>query len=151
MEIVEGYAYLKEIKGLILEYQQQLGRDLQFQSFEEELYHLEAKYGKGQGRLLACIMDGQVVGCVAYQRLSKERCEMKRLYVQSAYRQHHLGRQLVTSIMALAKADGFQEMVLDTILPLQAAIHLYQSVGFEQTVPYYDNPMEDVIYMKCIL
>lgn len=148
MKIVEGYAYIEEIKGLIMEYQKQLGRDLQFQHMDEELRDLEAKYGKGKGRLLACVMDEQVVGCVAYQRLNTERCEMKRLYVKCGYRQHQLGRKLVSAIMEAAKADGYKEMVLDTIVPLQAAIHLYQSVGFEQTAPYYDNPMEDVLYFR---
>ena len=47
-----------------------------------------------------------------------------------------------------AKDAGFQEMVLDTIESLQSAIHLYHQFGFEECVPYYDNPMEDVIYMK---
>ena len=38
-------------------------------------------------------------------------------------------------------------MVLDTITPLKAAIHLYEAQGFIQCEPYYDNPMNDVIYM----
>ena len=39
-------------------------------------------------------------------------------------------------------------MVLDTITPLQAAVHLYKKMGFEECEAYYDNPMDDVIYMK---
>lgn len=43
---------------------------------------------------------------------------------------------------------GFSEMVLDTIEPLQAAIHLYEKNGFEKCAAYYENPMSDVIYMR---
>ena len=39
-------------------------------------------------------------------------------------------------------------MVLDTIKPLKNAIYLYKKYGFTETEPYYNNPMEDVIYMK---
>ena len=39
-------------------------------------------------------------------------------------------------------------MVLDTIEPLQSAVRLYQRLGIQETAPYYNNPMDDVIYMK---
>lgn len=49
---------------------------------------------------------------------------------------------------AVSIDDGFEEMVLDTITPLQSAIHLYKKFGFEGCEPYYDNPMNDVVYMR---
>ena len=73
---------------------------------------------------------------------------MKRLYVSPACRGMKLGEQLVETITDHAKKAGYQEMVLDTIQPLKAAIHLYQKMGFIECEPYYDNPMNDVIYMK---
>lgn len=51
-------------------------------------------------------------------------------------------------ILARAKSAGFREMVPDTLLPMQAAIHLYQKYGFVECETYYHNPMDDVIYMK---
>ena len=47
---------------------------------------------------------------------------------------------------AVSIDDSFE--VLDTITPLQSAIHLYKKFGFEGCEPYYDNPMNDVIYMR---
>jgi ribosomal protein S18 acetylase RimI-like enzyme len=41
-----------------------------------------------------------------------------------------------------------EEMVLDTIVPLKAAISLYKKHGFEECEAYYHNPMDDVIYMR---
>ena len=39
-------------------------------------------------------------------------------------------------------------MVLDTLSKLDAAIHLYESLGFVRTGPYYDNPLPEVVYLK---
>lgn len=66
---------------------------------------------------------------VAYHRHSKSRCEMKRLYVKPKYRENKLGKKLVLEILEYAKKAGYKEMVLDTIIPLQSAIHLYKKVG----------------------
>ena len=54
---------------------------------------------------------------------------------------------MVRELLKLAKNDGYKEMVLDTIKPLQEAIHLYKKLGFQECDSYY-NPMEDVI---CLL
>lgn len=76
------------------------------------------------------------------------RCEMKRLFVKPEYRELHADRELIGAIIEAAEKDGFEEMVLDTITPLQSAIHLYKKFGFEQCEAYYDNPMSDVVYMR---
>ena len=39
-------------------------------------------------------------------------------------------------------------MVLDTLKPFEAAIGLYKKYGFKECEPYYENPMDDVLYMK---
>lgn len=39
-------------------------------------------------------------------------------------------------------------MVLDTVLPLKSAIHLYQKMGDAECQPYYHNPMADVLYFR---
>lgn len=149
MKIVNGCMYLQEIKNLIIEYTTSLNRNLEFQHIDEELNSLEAKYTGENGKILAAVSDkGNVIGCVAFHALSNRRCEMKRLYVKPAYRNLKTGEKLVNSIISLARQDGYEEMVLDTIKPLKSAIYLYKKYGFEETDAYYDNPMEDVIYMK---
>ena len=146
--ITDGEPYLDRIKTLITEYAQSLNRDLSFQGFDEELSDLGAKYLPPNGRLLAALKDGEAVGCIAYHRHSDTRCEMKRLYVRPEYRRCHAGGRLIEEIVRTARNDGFSEMVLDTVKPLESAVRLYKKHGFEETEPYYDNPMEDVIYMK---
>lgn len=123
-----------------------------FQNIDEELSNPAIKYAAPQGELLVALDDHEkVIGMVAYHKHSDERCEMKRLYVSPECRGMKLGEKLVDEIIQHAKNAGFKEMVLDTIVPLQAAIHLYNKMGFEECEPYYYNPMDDVIYMKRLL
>ena len=148
MKIVNGKDYLSEVKTLITEYSNQLGRDLSFQNIDEELKNPEHKYTTPQGEILVVVDHDKVLGMVAYHRHSDVRCEMKRLYVRPDARGMHLGNTLVAEILAHAKNAGYKEMVLDTIEPLKAAISLYKKHGFEECEAYYHNPMDDVIYMR---
>lgn len=151
MVIVDGKEYIPQIRELIIEYTKRLGRDLSFQNIDEELQDPAKKYTPPEGELLAAVENGEVIGMVAYHRHSDMRCEMKRLYVKPKCRGMKLGEQLVTEIIAHARKQGYKEMVLDTILPLQSAIHLYKKLGFRECEPYYNNPMNDVVYFKMML
>ena len=152
IKIVDGTKHLAEVKNLIIEYTKFLARDLSFQNLNSELADLAEKYLPPAGRLLCAQIDtGEIIGCVAYHRHNSERCEMKRLFVKENFRHFRAGVLLVEKILDAAKNDGYKEIVLDTIKPLQSAIHLYKKFGFVEIAPYYENPMHDVIYMKKIL
>jgi uncharacterized N-acetyltransferase C1271.07c len=149
IRIIDGKPYLDQVKELIQEYTQWLGRDLSFQNLDKELADIAEKYTAPNGELLVAIDDNDVViGMVAYYKHSETRCEMKRLYVRPEGRGHALGDRLIESIIVHAKDSSYKEMVLDTIEPLQAAIYLYKKYGFTECDPYYHNPMDDVIYMS---
>ena len=139
---------LPEIKLLIKEYLTRLNRDLSFQNIDYELKNPEHKYTAPQGELLVAVDNAEVLGMVAYHRHSDARCEMKRLYVRPKARGKHVGEKLVLAIIEHARNSGYKEIVLDTIVPLKAAINLYHKYGFEECSPYYNNPMDDVIYMR---
>ena len=151
MEIMDGKPYINQVRNLIMEYMQQLGRDLFFQNINEELKNPAKKYTAPNGELLVAAEYGKVMGMVAYHRHTNLRCEMKRLYVKPECRGKNLGEKLTHEIMRHAKAAGYEEMVLDTIVPLQSAICLYRKLGFLECEPYYNNPMDDVLYFRKML
>lgn len=151
MQIVDGKEYIPQVRELILEYADCLGRDLSFQNIEDELKNPAKKYMAPEGELFVAVKDGRVFGMIAYHRHSDVRCEMKRLYVRPECRGEKLGERLIAALLQQAKKAGYREMVLDTILPLQAAIHLYRKMGFQECAPYYENPMEDVVYFQKFL
>lgn len=149
VKVLNGENHITKIKELIIEYTDSLGRNLDFQDLGDELKNFPGKYMPPNGKLLVALTEcEEVIGCVAYSKHSEIRCEMKRLYVKPEYRKLKVGEKLVKAIIEEAKEDGFKEMVLDTLSPMKSAIGLYKKLGFIKIDAYYDNPMDDVIYMK---
>ncbi len=139
---------LKIAADLFREYQQFLGEDLCFQGFEAELASLPGKYAEPHGAILLAFDGDTPVGCVAVRPIDKLCCEMKRLYVKPQTQRTGTGKKLAKAIIAKAKSLGYQKMQLDTLQRLSAALHLYNSLGFQAVEPYYANPLDEVVYME---
>lgn len=143
---------LSELVILFREYAQQLGVDLSFQGFEEELATLPGDYAGPQGALLLAWIDGAPAGCGAFRPLPDadhvNACEMKRLYVRRAFRRFGLGRHLARRLMDLALQVGYSSMLLDTLDDMEAARNLYGTLGFVEIPPYYFNPVPGSHYLK---
>jgi putative acetyltransferase len=139
------------VRSLMREYQQRLGIDLCFQGFEAELAALPGSYAPPSGRLLLALHEDTPVGCVALQRVSDSRAEMKRLYVPPSARGLGVGRRLVTETLAAAKAIGYSEVVLDTLPNMVEAQRLYQQFGFREIEPYRPNPVVGARYLGKLL
>ena len=143
-------ADLDTIRVLFRNYAEELGIDLCFQDFQEELDTLPGSYAPPQGTiLLAENEQGTATGCVALKPLEPPAiCEMKRLYVIPKYRGHGLGRRLAIRILEAAQSRNYTTMRLDTLDSLHAALALYRDLGFKETTAYYTNPLPNVIYME---
>jgi len=153
--IIPAYDHPQDVGKLFEEYTNMLVansngfRDyLAVQHYDEELKHLEAKYGLPDGRLYLACCDGSLAGCVGLRKIDKENCEMKRLYVRPRFRGKHIGVQLVDQVIADAKSIGYSHMLLDTFPFLDSAIRIYQNHGFYEIERYNDNPLEGCVYMK---
>lgn len=139
-------------RRLFEEYAAGIGVSLCFQNFEEELATLPGKYAPPNGRLLLAYVDDQLAGCIALRKLDDNVCEMKRLFVRHGFRGLKLGRQLVSAIISEARSIGYERMRLDTMPGrMDAAIALYQEIGFKEIAPYYDNPVENATFMELVL
>ena len=148
-------AQFDDTRNIIREYAAQLGVDLCFQGFDQELAGLPGEYAGPDGSLLLAFVDGALAGCGAFRPLRDvdypNACEMKRLYVRRAFRRFGLGRLLARQLMDRAIEAGYSTMLLDTLDDMEAARNLYETLGFEEVPPYYYNPVPGAHYLKADL
>jgi putative acetyltransferase len=143
-----------QARQLFEEYATELNVDLCFQNFAEELAHLPGHYAPPEGvLLLAQVAVGEgaephIAGCVALRKFAEGVCEMKRLYVQPAFRDQGVGRLLAVRIVEQACRIGYVRMVLDTLPSLKPAIALYETLGFRHIDAYRYNPCSGAVFME---
>ncbi len=137
-----------QAKELFEEYQTELGIDLCFQGFQDELAKLPGKYGPPGGALLIVYSEAVPIACGAIRDLGDGFAELKRLYVRPAFRGTGLGRTITETLLDRARAFGYQFLRLDTLRRLGPALDLYKSLGFEETAPYNENPEDDIVYLQ---
>ncbi len=133
-------------RALFREYSERLGVSLCFQGFEQELQVVDTMYAPPKGALLLLARDAGFWGCVGVRPLGGE-CEMKRLYVKPELRGLGCGRRLARAAIDRARTLGYRRLYLDTLPSMTEARALYADMGFEETAPYYMNPVEGVAYM----
>jgi putative acetyltransferase len=146
---VQSAEEVERARELFQEYAAWLNLDLCFQDFDKELAELPGDYVPPSGRLLLAIQDFQPAGCVALRQIDDGVCEMKRLYVRPAYRGTGLGRTLTEAIIQAAREAGYSNMRLDT-LPgrMDRALAMYRSLGFREIEPYYQTPVDEMVFME---
>jgi len=74
--------------------------------------------------------DGSIIGAYGLCPVGKQTCELRKMYLHSAYRDKGLGKFLMESALAKARQMKFKTMILETASVLKEAICLYKSYGF---------------------
>ena len=95
--------------------------------------------------------QGKVVGSAAYYPIKKghNAVEIRKMYILPEVRGKGLGRYLLQQLEEVIKAQGYQEIWLETVTILVEAVQLYESSGY---VPATGNetPRCDLVYYKKI-
>lgn len=129
-------------------YAASLNFNLCFQGFTEELQTLDQQYNIPTGALIIAYDGDKAIAVVGVRKFEENKAELKRMYVLPAYRGNKIGNGLLDKAIKLAKELGYQQLLLDTLPEMQAAIKLYEDYGFISTSPYRYNPFDTAIYMK---
>ena len=148
IKIEPAFNHKEDVKELFSEYMDMLIEGdprfegyLEIQNYDDELAHLEHKYGEPEGRLYLLYADEKLVGCIGLRKLDEENCELKRLYVKPEFRGNRLGDLLVKRIIMDAKKIGYKHMLLDTLPFLETALKIYKKYGFYEIERYNDSPL----------
>lgn len=135
------------LRSLFTAYAAELGVDLAFQGFGQELDGLEMAYPPPGGAWVA-FRAGLPAGCVALRPLGDGFAELKRLFTAPGARGCGLGRALVETALGAARAAGFSGVRLDTLRGMDAAQALYASLGFVPIAPYRANPFAGAAFLE---
>jgi len=146
----ETAEHISTARELMLEYATSLDFNLCFQGFDEEMRSLPGKYSPPSGRLLLALWDERPAGVIALRALAEDGlCEMKRLYVRPEFRGHGIGRILAERVIGEATEIGYARMRLDTVQGnMDRAIAMYRELGFRETIPYYNSPVGQTLFME---
>jgi GNAT superfamily N-acetyltransferase len=148
IQIADTPAAIEVARSLLREHWASFGFDSSFQNFAEELKRLPGAYAPPSGRLLIAYVDNILAGCGAFKKLDTLRCEAKRVYVRPEFRGKGAGRGVMEFLIAEARAEGYREMLADTLPKMTTAIALYKQLGFQQTTQYSECPTAGAIYLR---
>jgi len=138
---------LDQVRQFFRTYAAWLGVDLCFQNFDAEMANLPGAYAAPQGRLFLAAVDAEPAGCVGIRPLSEGICELKRLYVDPAYRSQGVGRALIMAAIRAAREIGYHKIMLDTLPNMRMAVKLYRELGFMAAPAYYSTPVEGTQFL----
>ena len=155
IEMISAVELPQRLSPLFEAYQQWLIQNepelqivLNGQGYGDELEHLQEKYAAPEGAIYILTADGEDIGCIALRKIDEKTCEVKRVFLQMAYRGKGLGRLMMERVIEDARRAGYREMVLDTLPIMKGACGLYDRMGFVPTEKYNDNPLPYAIYRK---
>jgi GNAT superfamily N-acetyltransferase len=96
-----------------------------------------------EGLFVVAYVDGVPAGCGGLRDFGDGRAELKRMYVDPAFRGRGLGFALVEHLTQHARTLGASRLLLETGARLEAAVRLYERCGFrevERYGEYLDSP-----------
>ena len=98
---------------------------------DKDLNDIKAAYHDRGGIFRILEADGRLIGSYGLYRVSKEVCELRKMYLLPEYHGQGQGRKMMNDAFAQAQLLGFNEMVLETNSVLHNAQKLYEKYGFK--------------------
>lgn len=105
--------------------------------FDPELDHLSAFYDAEPGKRAYYVLvdaEGLVLGGAGFAEFEglPQTAELQKLYLADAARGKGLGKRLTRLVAERAREHGYRQLYLETHTNLQAAIGLYEHIGFKR-------------------
>jgi GNAT superfamily N-acetyltransferase len=149
LRLATSAADYEAFAAIIHAYLDSLGFVVDFQDVDVELSELAVRYGEaGRGATVLAFDGEQAVGGVAVHDYGDGCCEMKRMYILPPWQGAGTGSRLAVEAIVQARRLGYTNMKLDTLARMQAATHIYESLGFRRIEAYRHNPIADALYFE---
>jgi putative acetyltransferase len=116
--------------GLITEVYREYGMTFD-RAFEADLADISGHYQARGGRFWVLLDGTRVVGTVGAVPRDAGTCEIKRVYLDRAYRGRGHGRTMIAAALGWAAGAGFETAVAWSDVRLTTAHAVYRHLGFE--------------------
>jgi putative acetyltransferase len=95
---------------------------------------------------------GQAIACGAFRPMTDDKAEIKRMYVDPAYRGRGIGRRLLAALEEGIRQAGYARIWLETGTSQPEAVGLYEAAGYKRIPPYgmYHNDPRSVCFEKVL-
>ncbi len=115
---------------------------------DPEVDHMFEAYDPANSAFFVVEVNGQVQGCGGIGPLvgaPPSVCELKKMYFLPGLRGRGLGKQLLNRCLNAARALGYWQCYLETVVRMQEANRLYQKMGFR----LLDQPLGNTGHNAC--
>lgn len=103
---------------------------------DRDLFDIEAGYAACGGCFEVLVDENdRIVGSYGLHPLQGGTCELRKMYLDAAYRGRGLGKAIMKQALDQARSLGFGRIELETAGVLTEAITLYKSFGFRPFTP----------------
>ena len=100
-------------------------------------------------RFFVARLDGQAVGCGGFTPASQANGELRRMFVEAAFRGRGVGWSLLQAIEEAARTEGIHIMRLETEVKSTEALTLYRRSGYRERGPFGPYSMDPLsIFME---
>ena len=123
----DGQAVAELIVGILTRY----GLSPDHTSTDIDLTDLQGFYRDGLFDALVEKDSGRIIGTVGLHPLDGTSVELRKMYLDPAFRGRGLGRFLLNYALEESRQRGFKRVVLETATILTEALNLYRSAGFK--------------------
>ena len=108
-------------------------------------------YVPPRGGIWLAEANGAGIGCVALRPMTEDAGEVKRMFVDAAWRGRGVGRALLETLIAGARARGYATLRLGTLDDMVPAQNLYASLGFTPVERYRADELIDTRFYELAL
>ena len=100
--------------------------------------------------VLLVFLEDRAIACAGLKKYSGEDAEVKRVWVEPAYRRQHIAAMMMNRIEERAQMKGYRRVILQTRAAMADAVSLYTGLGYHQidNYPPYDRLEGAICYAK---
>ena len=142
---------LDAVRDLILAHVQVRATTPGVEYMRADALSLPGRFSAPRGGLWLARAGETPAGCVALRPLDEAAAEVKRMYVDPAWRGQGVGRALLLALIAGARVRGYSVLRLGTLQDMTPAQALYRSLGFVPIERYRPDELIDTRFFELAL